>query len=164
MSQKKYYFVALFATLMIFGCNDELVTTPPRQTNRISGETKLVKFVDQGTTKMLVDGKKEIRNQVAIFEDISSSKDISGLRNLVLNHDYDSQEHGKCYGTFSMETENGYWEGSFTGHTTSSGTTIKAIGYNFDDRGESCEWRYYFPSSLEGKRGTYSANISTNIF
>jgi hypothetical protein len=158
MWRKIFFLVTLFTALMVLGCN-ELVAPPEGQSNIISGETTLVKYVDPGTVRQLEGGNIQVRNQVAIFEDNSNNSQLSGLRNVVLNHNFNSNDQGNSYGTFSIETNSGLWEGDWTGQTTSSGTTIKAIGYNFDERGETCEWKYYFPSSQDGEVGTFSARI-----
>jgi hypothetical protein len=159
MWQKIFNLVILFTALMVLGCDDELVAPPKGQSNIISGETKLIDYVNPGIVKQLGSGNIQVRNQVAIFKDSSSNAELSGLRNVVLNHNFNSNGQGNSYGTFSVETNSGLWEGDWTGQTTSSGTTIKAIGYNFDERGQSCEWTYYFPSSQDGKVGTFSARI-----
>jgi hypothetical protein len=159
MWPKIFYLVILFTALMVLGCNEELVAPPNGQSNIISGETKLIEYVDPGTVRQLEGGNIQVRNQVAIFKDSSINAQLSGLRNIVLNHNFNSNAQGNSYGTFSIETNSGLWEGDWTGRTTSSGTTIKAIGYNFDERGQSCEWNYYFPSSQDGEAGTFSARI-----
>ncbi len=161
MWQKMFYLVILFTALMVLGCNDELVAPPEGQSNLISGETEFIEYVDPGTVTQLGHGNIQVRNQVAAFMDESNDNQLSGLRTVVLNYNYDSNNQGYSYGTFSIETNSGFWEGDWTGRTTSSGTTIKAIGYNnFDERGQSCEWNYYFPSSQDGKVGTFSARLN----
>ena len=159
MWQKAFFLGTLLTALIVLGCKDELVAPPKGQSNYITGETKLIEFVTPGTVKQLGDGNRQVRNQVAIFEDNSNNSQLSGLRNVVLNHNFNSNDQGNSYGTFSIETNSGLWEGDWTGQTTSSGTTIKAIGYNFDERGQSCEWNYYFPSLQDGEVGTFSARI-----
>ena len=159
MWQKAFYIGTLLTALIVLGCKDELVAPPKGQSNYITGESKLIEFVTPGTVKQLGDGNRQVRNQVAIFEDNSNNSQLSGLRNVVLNHNFNSNDQGNSYGTFSIETTSGLWEGDFKGQTTASGTTIKAIGYNFDERGQSCEWNYYFPSLQDGEVGTFSARI-----
>ena len=156
---KIFYLVALFTSLMVLGCSDELVAPSKGQSSIIYGETEIVEYVDPGTITQLGKGNTQVRNQVANFIDSSNKGQLSGLRNVVLNHDFNSNGHGNSYGTFSVETNSGLWEGNWTGRTTSSGTTIKAIGYDFDERGKSCEWNYYFPSLEAGTVGTFSARI-----
>jgi hypothetical protein len=158
MWQKIFFLVTLFTALMILGCN-ELVAPPEGQSSIISGETKLIELVNPGTVKQLEGGNIQVRNRVAVFLDSTNDSQLSGQRLVVLSHNFDANGYGNCYGTFSIETTSGLWEGDFKGQTTASGTTIKAIGYNFDERSETCEWKYYFPSSEDGILGTFSARI-----
>ncbi|MEN8192092.1 MAG: hypothetical protein ABFS12_04710 [Bacteroidota bacterium] len=159
MIKKSYYIVTFLAVLLIIGCENEPVAPTNSSPNKIFGETNFVEYESPGTVTQFEDGTKQIRKQIAIFNDSSNDMQLSGLRKIELNHNFDSNNEGSCYGTFSLETKNGYWEGDWTGETTSTGTTIKAIGYNLDDREQYCKWEYYFPSSDEGKSGTYSAKI-----
>lgn len=159
MWQKAFFLGTLLTALIVLGCKDELVAPPKGQSNYISGETKLIEIVNPGTVKQLGDGNRQVRNRVAVFLDSSNNSQLSGQRLVVLSHNFDANGYGNCYGTFSIETTSGLWEGDFKGQTTASGTTIKAIGYNFDERGETCEWKYYFPSSQDGEVGTFSARI-----
>ena len=156
--------VILIAVLIMVGCDSQPVSPPNSGSSKISGETKLIKSVDSGTTKQLANGGIQIRNKILIFEDSATNNELSGLRNIVFNHNYDKNNLGHCYGTFSIESDLGLWEGDWTGTKTLDGITIRAKGYNLDDRDQSCEWKYYFPSSLEGNSGTYSAVINTNRY
>jgi len=162
MLKKSFYLAVLSVALIFIGCEDQPLSPTSGHSNKISGETQLVEYINLGTVEKLGDGNKQIRQQVAVFKDISESAQVSGMRKIVLNHNYNSNNEGHSYGTFSIEAENGYWEGDWTGTTTSAGTTIKAKGYNFESRDQTCEWTYNFPSSQEGKSGTYSARIYSN--
>ena len=161
MWQKIFFLVTLFTALMVLGCNDEPVSPLEGSSGIISGETKLIEVVDPGTVIQLGGGKTQVHNQVAIFRDSSNNAKFSGLRNVVLNLTlFNSNGQENSYGTFRLETDNGeFWEGDWTGRSTSSGTAIEAIGYNIDEKDKSRLWNYYFPSSKEGKVGTFTARI-----
>ncbi len=159
MWTKKYILIALFTGAAFWGCNENSLSPSALQADKISGETKLVKFMDLGTTKQLENGSRQISQQVAIFEDKSNNGQFSGLRNIVMNHNFDKDNYGNSFGTFSIEAKNAYWEGEWTGTTNSLGTTIKAVGYNLDERDQRGEWRYHFPALDEGKSGTYTVKI-----
>ena len=162
MLKKISYLVSIITLLMLVGCEDEPVAplnNSSEKNNKISGETQLVEYISSGSVKHLENGGKQVRNEIAVFNDRSNSSQLSGLRKIVYNHNFDSNDQGECFGVFSIETDEGYWEGDWTGTITSEGTTIRAMGYNFENRDQSCEWTYFFPSSLEGKSGTYSARI-----
>ncbi len=162
MWTKKYILIALFTTATFFGCNENSVAPSAARSDKISGETKLIKFMDLGTTKQLENGKKQIKNQVAVFEDECDCSKLSGVRNIVMNYTFDKDNYGTGSGTFSIETKDAYWEGNWTGTTNASGTTIRAVGYNFDERDQYCEWTYFFSSSKAGQSGIYSAQIFYN--
>lgn len=155
MWQKIFFLVTLFTALIIFGCSDETVAPPSDQSSAFTGETQFIEYVNPGTLNKLVDGKTHTLNQVAIFRDISDNPQLNGLRNVVVT----SNSQGNSYGTFSLETNDVRWEGNWTGTTTSSGTTIKATGYDLNERGKTCEWYYDLPSSQDRKAGTFSARI-----
>jgi len=152
MLNKAKYLIAIIITLIFIGCENEPVAPTDGQSNKISGETQLIESASSSG----------INQQVLVFKDSSNSEEVSGLRKIEIYNSFSSNEDGHSSGIFSIDTKSGTWEGDWTGTTTSSGTTIIAVGYNMDDRDQSCEWRYYFPSSLEGKRGTYSAVIYDN--
>lgn len=161
MLQKFFFLVILFTALAIVGCNEELVTPQGGDVSIISGGTKLIEVVDPGTVTHLSSGETQVLNQVTIFKDSSSNAKFSGLREVVLNTTIlNSNGEENSYGTFSLETDNGeIWEGEWTGHTTSTGSTIEAVGYNIEEEGISCVWNYYFPSSKGGTVGTFTARI-----
>ena len=148
MWQKIFFLVTLFTALIIFGCSDNSVAPPSGQLSTFSGQTKFVHYVGSGSSAQLL-------NQVAIFRDISDNPQLNGLRNVVIT----SNSQGSSYGTFSLEANGTNWEGKWTGTTTSSGTTIKATGYDLIERGKTCQWYYDLPSSQDGKAGTFSARI-----
>lgn len=154
MLKKLYFILTFFVAIILIGCEEEPVTASNGVSNKISGETHMVESI----------GSAQINPKVRVFKDSSNSKLVSGLRKIETIKGFSSNEEGHSSGVFSIEAKSGTWEGDWTGTTNSSGTTIIAVGYNMDDRDQSCEWRYYFPSSQEGKRGTYSAVISTNRF
>jgi len=166
MIKKKIYILAVMLTLIIIGCEKDPVTPRDatsnnisRESSNISGETELIESISDGTINYVDGGKKVVRNEVRAYQDNSNNGIMSGLRKIVTNKNFNSNNEGKCFGTFSIDTEEGYWEGQWTGITTSEGTTIKANGYNFENRDQSCEWTYFLPSSLEGKSGTFTAKI-----
>jgi len=152
MLKKISYLASLISLFITVGCEEELVAPSSGSSNTIYGETYLVE-----STSIT-----ETNQQVAVFKDSSNSEVISGLRKIEVNNSFCSKEDGHSSGTFSINTKTGMWEGDWTGATNSSGTNIIAVGYNLDDRDQSCEWIYFFPSSQEGKRGTYSAVIYNN--
>jgi len=155
MRYKIFFFVTFFAALMVIGC-DESVAPQSGPSNTFNGETKFLEYVDPGTTTQPGIGKTQGINQIAIFRDSTDNAQLTGLRNVVIT----SNSQGNSYGTFSMETNGVHWEGTWTGTTTSSGTTIKATGYDLNERGKSCVWYYSLPSSQGGKVGKFSARIN----
>ena len=155
MRYKIFFFVALFAALMVIGCN-ESVAPPTGSSSTFTGETKFLEYVDPGNITQPRIGKTQSVNQIAVFRDSSDNAQLTGLRNVLIT----SNSQGSSYGTFSMETNGVHWEGTWTGTTTSSGTTIKATGYDLNERGKSCVWYYYLSSSQDGKVGKFSARIN----
>lgn len=148
MWQKIFILATLCAAVMSLGCNESSVAPTTSISNTNSGRTQFIKYVNPGDSTQFL-------NQDAIFKDSSDNSQLTGLRDVVIN----SQSQGNSYGTFSLETDGAHWEGNWTGTTTSSGTTIRATGYDLNERGKSCEWNYYLPSSQNGKAGTFSASI-----
>lgn len=155
MWQKIFPFVTLLAALMIFGCSDNSVSPQLGPSTAVNGETEFIQFVGSGGSTQPIGGNSQVQNQVAVFRDSSDNAELSGLRNVVINTD----GNGNSYGTFSMVTSDADWQGNWSGTTTSSGTTIKATGYDLNDRGKSCVWYYYLPSSQDGTAGTFTARI-----
>jgi hypothetical protein len=149
MVKKISYIVSLFAAFIIIGCEEEPVAPTNVSSNKIIGETHIVESMSSAGTDQ----------QITVFKDSSNSEQISGLRKIEIKNSFNSNKEGQSSGVFSIDTKNGTWEGDWTGTSTSSGNTIIAVGYNFDNRDQICEWRYFFPSTLEGKRGTYTAVI-----
>lgn len=159
MLKKIFYLVTIFAALLFFGCNEQSVSPLNSGSNKVSGKTKLVKFLDLGSTTQLENGNKQILNQIAVFEDVCNCPQLTGTRKIVMNQNLNKDNCGSCFGTFSIEAKNAYWEGEWTGNTNALGTTIKAVGYNLNERDQRGEWEYYFPSGQNGELGTYSAQI-----
>ena len=155
MWQKIFFLVTLFTALIIFGCSDNSVAPPSENSSTFSGQTNFVQYTGPGSSTQPGSGNIQALDQVAVFRDISDNPQLTGLRNVVITSN--SQENS--YGTFSLEANGANWEGNWTGTTTSSGTTIKANGYDLNERGKTCEWYYYLPSSQDGKAGTFSARI-----
>jgi len=159
MLKKSSYLVILIAVLLIVGCDSQPVSPLNSKSNQISGETKLVKSVNPGTTKELESGDVQIRNRIMVFEDTANDNQLSGMRNIVFNHNYNKNKEGHCYGTFTITTDSGQWEGDWRGTTTSSITVINAIGYSLDEREKYCEWTYSFSNLEDLHNGTYTAKI-----
>ncbi len=164
MNKKIIYIVSLLVALIVIGCENQPVATTNGTSKKISGETHLVESKNFDTVNKIKNGYAQLSQEITVYNDISNNELLSGRRTVEVSSNYIINGEGQSAGSFSLESKIGHWEGDWTGTTTLDGTTIMVVGYNFDDRDQSCEWRYYFPSSLEGKRGTYSANISTNKF
>lgn len=155
MWQKIFSFVTPLAALLIFGCSDNSVSPALGPSSAVTGETEFIQFVGPGGTSQPGGENSQMQNQVAVFRDSSDNAELTGLRNVVINSD----GQGNSYGTFSMVTADADWQGNWTGTKTSTGTTIKATGYDLNDRGKSCVWYYYLPSAQNGKAGTFTARI-----
>lgn len=156
MWQKILSFAVPLAALLIVGCSDNSVSPALGPSTAINGETEFVQYADPGNGPLSGGGNSAILKQVSIFRDSSDNTQLTGTRNVVVT----SVNQEKSYGTFSLETNDAHWEGSWTGTTTSSGTTIKATGYDVNERGKSCVWYYYLPTSENGMAGTFTARIS----
>ena len=163
MLNKSLYFLIIILALTFVGCDDQPLSSVSDNTLGNSGRTNLMDNNNSDISKQLAKGNVQNKNQSLVYIDISENPVLSGTRTMGSSPNYDCNQAGNSFGRFTFDSESGqHWEGDWVSRTTASGTTIRATGYNFDDRDQSCEWNYFFPCEDGGKQGTFRANLHTN--